>query len=325
MIRNGSKGEYVIYSDGSSAFVPGVTTPIAVGTLSTAIKNAQAVGPAGSNSVAPKQTSAPTPAPVAPSKAATAAAPVAPASQAVQPKVFNGVTYYPAIGPDGTQGWVQDTNPNMSGYTSANNLNNLYQGYKNSVAQQVSTSVPESAWVPAGQLQSGSVVPTMHNGQPMVQTANPYAAGYVSAGGLKEAQQVAAQEAASKAASKAAEGNLGQGFQNAIAKAVDPLAPYLPYITMAALLAMGISDAGLLSSAETGTLTTEQLASAGIDPTTVANTIESNPSILSASTEVPAVPEAPIVPETPVTTVSAPAAPTSPVNPTPPVLPALPV
>ena len=97
MIRNGSKGEYVIYSDGSSAFVPGVTTPIAVGTLSTAIKNAQAVGPAGSNSVAPKQTSAPTPAPVAPSKAATAAAPVAPASQAVQPKVFNGVTYYPAM------------------------------------------------------------------------------------------------------------------------------------------------------------------------------------------------------------------------------------
>lgn len=51
-----------------------------------------------------------------------------------------------------------------------------------------------------------------------------------------------------------------------------------------ALLAAGITDPELLNSAESGTLTTEQLTTAGVDPVTVAKTVSTaNPAVVQAS------------------------------------------
>ena len=71
--------------------------------------------------------------------------------------------------------------------------------------------------------------------------------------------------------------DIGQGVSDALAGVDQTVRSIIPggwaTVTAAALIAVGIYDPELLSSAEEGTLTSDQLANAGLDPTVVANNV----------------------------------------------------
>ena len=154
------------------------------------------------------------------------------------------------------------------------------------MAQQTTAPAAPLQYIPNPD--PSSIDGTMVNGQNMIQTSDPYSAGYVTDNMLQSGIQNAAADAAAAAqfVQPAQSNSAGfdisiNGIANAINKAGAQIGSFVDNhipggwatVGVAALLAVGVTNPSLLSSASNGTLTADELTSAGVNPTTVSSDI----------------------------------------------------